>query len=109
MVAKKLPKISIKIPRDEAIKSALVNTAGALILTKASPDEALGDLFSTVQLHQVYDDGMTFIDLIPRKRMKQIKKEYLVVKNDPNFNLEEFVKLHFYAFEHSNAVYHTNP
>lgn len=110
MVAKKIPKISLKIPRDEAIKSALVNTAGALMLTKASPDEALGDLFSTVQLHQVYDDGKTFIDLIPRKRLKQIKKEYLVAKDDPNFDLEEFVRYHFYAFEHAApATYHSDP
>jgi alpha,alpha-trehalase len=109
MVVKKIPKLSIKIPRDEALKSALVSTAGALMLTKASPDEAFGDLFSSVQMHQVYDDGKTFIDLIPRKRVKQIKKEYLVAKDDPNFDLEEFVRYHFYAFEHSTpSTYHTD-
>jgi len=110
MVAKIIPKLSsIKIPREEAIKSALVNTAGALMLTRASPDEALGDLFSQVQQHQVYDDGKTFIDLIPRKRMKQIKKEYLLEREDPRFDLHEFVGRHFYAFQHSTPSYASNP
>ena len=85
----------MKFPRDDAIKSALVNTAGALLLSKDSPDEALGELFLAVQKHQIYDDGKTFVDLIPRGRMKQIKKEYLIEKEDPNFNLHEFVARHF--------------
>ncbi len=108
-MVKKIPKISLKIPREEALKSALVNTAGALMLTKASPDEALGELFADVQTHQIYDDGMTFIDLIPRGRMKQIKKQYELQKNDPDFNLQEFVTRYFYAFEHSTSEYQTNP
>lgn len=108
MVAKKIPKITLKIPRDEQLKSALVNTAGALMLTKSSPDESLGDLFSAVQLHQVYDDGKTFIDLIPRGRIKQIKKEYLLQKNDPHFDLHEFVNRHFYTFEHAAKQYHSD-
>ncbi|MDB5177036.1 MAG: putative periplasmic trehalase [Candidatus Saccharibacteria bacterium] len=113
MVARKIPKLSSikmpRVPREDAIKSALVNTAGALMLTRASPDEALGELFSQVQQHQVYDDGKTFIDLIPRKRMKQIKKEYLLEKQDPNFDLHEFVGRHFYAFQHTSPTYESNP
>lgn len=107
MVAKKIPKIRLKIPRDEQLKSALVNTAGALMLTKSSPDDALGELFSSVQLHQVYDDGKTFIDLIPRGRIRQIKKEYMLEKLDPNFDLHEFVNRHFYAFQHASPTYHS--
>lgn len=109
MGAKKIPRIPLKIPREEALKSALVNTAGALMLTRASPEDALGDLFSQVQLNKVYDDGKTFIDLIPRGRTKQIRKEYLFARQDPNFNLQEFVNRHFYEFEHSAPVYHSNP
>lgn len=107
MVARKIPKIRLKVPRDEQLKSALVNTAGALILTKSSPDESFGDLFSEVQLRQVYDDGKTFIDLIPRGRIRQIKKEYALAKNDPNFDLHEFVNRHFYAFEYAPEEYHS--
>ena len=109
MGAKKIPRLPLKIPREEALKSALVNTAGALMLTRASPEDALGDLFSQVQLNKVYADGKTFIDLIPRGRTKQIRKEYLFAKQDPNFNLHEFVNRHFYEFEHSAPTYHSNP
>ncbi len=108
MVAKKIPKIRLKVPREEQLKSALVITAGALMLTKSSPDDALGELFSAVQLHQVYDDGKTFIDLIPRGRIKQIKKEYELERADPHFDLHEFVNRHFYAFEHSSPLYHSD-
>lgn len=108
MVAKKIPKLKLKVPREEQLKSALVNTAGALMLTKSSPDDALGELFSEVQLHQVYDDGKTFIDLIPKGRIRQIKKEYMLEKQDPNFNLHEFVNRHFYAFQHASPSYHTD-
>ncbi len=110
MVARKLPKLKLKIPRDEQLKSALVNTAGALMLTKASPDDALGDLFTAVQLQKIYDDGMTFIDLVPKKRMTQIKKEYMIRKNDPSFDLHEFVTEHFTSYSYGNEnEYHSNP
>lgn len=108
MVAKKIPKLRLKVPREEQLKSALVVTAGALMLTKSSPDDALGELFSAVQLHQVYDDGKTFIDLIPRGRIRQIKKEYELEKQDPNFDLHEFVNRHFYAFQHTSPSYHSD-
>ncbi len=104
----KIPKIKVNLQPEEAIKSALVSTAGALMLTKASPDEVLGELFDKVQHHQVYDDGKTFVDLIPRKRLKQIKKEYLVEKDDPHFDLQEFVNRHFYEFEHKAPTYFSN-
>lgn len=107
-MVRKIPKIPLKIPQEEALKSALVSTAGALMLAKASPDDALGELFSDVQLRQVYEDGKTFIDLIPKKRMKQIRKEYETAKKDPDFNLHEFVKRHFYAYEHSAVTYHSD-
>lgn len=109
VMVRKIPKIPLKIPREEALKSALVNTAGALMLTKASPDEVLGELFSVVQQHQVYGDGMTFIDLIPNARMKQIKKRYELVKDDPDFDLQEFVTRYFSPYDYQNAEYHTNP
>lgn len=109
MVAKKIPKLkSIKFPRDEAIKSALVNTAGALMMAKASPDEVLGELFAEIQEQRVYNDGKTFVDLIPRSKMKQIKKEYILEKDDPNFDLREFANKHFYAMESGNGEYHSN-
>ncbi len=110
MVAKKIPKlISIKLPRDETIKAALVNTAGALMMTKASPDEVLGELFSAVQEHRVYDDGKTFVDLVPRAKMKQIKKEYILAKDGPDFDLREFANRNFYTLDSNAKEYHSNP
>ena len=101
-------KLQIPVPGDEKIKSALVTTTGTLMRVKKSPDEALGDLFAAVQEQQVYTDGKTFVDLIPKKRAQQIKKEYLLAKGDPNFDLREFVSRHFYEFEHTDATFHTD-
>lgn len=105
----KLKKLSnIGMASEEAVKSALVSTAGALMLTKASPDEVLGELFDVVQQRQVYADGKTFVDLVPKKRLKQIRKEYLLKRDDPDFNLQEFVGQHFYEFEHKAPTYFSN-
>lgn len=109
MVAKKIPKIpTIKLPRDEAIKSALVNTVGALMLTRSSPDEVLGELFWAIQERRIFEDGKTFVDLVPKSKMKQIKKEYILEKNDPNFDLREFTNRHFYEMESKYKEYHSN-
>lgn len=87
----------MKIPGDK-LKSTLVNTVGGLVPTSKSPDEAMSELFAEVQQRKVYDDGKTFVDLVPRRRMKQIQQEYLLEKQDPNFDLREFVTRHFYEF-----------
>ena len=63
-----------------------------------SPDEALGDLFEAVQHNRIYDDGKTFVDLVPRARMRTIQQEYKLARDDPNFDLREFVSRHFYEF-----------
>jgi alpha,alpha-trehalase len=95
----------------DKIKSSLVATAGALLWNNKSPNEGLGDLFSDVQKQQIYADGKTFADLIPRLRVSQIKKEYLLAQKDPNFDLHEFVSRHFYEFDHhqtTDIVTHTS-
>lgn len=91
-------RIPFKIPRDEKLKSALVSTTGALIRTSKSPDEGLGELFEAVQRNRIYDDGKTFVDLIPKTRMRAIQQEYKLARTDPNFDLREFVSRHFYEF-----------
>lgn len=93
----------MKIPKEDKIKSTFVATAGGLLPTAKSPDEALGILFHDVQKSGIYGDGKTFVDLIPLGRMEQIQKEYLLVKNDPDFDLREFLALHFYKY----SVYDT--
>ncbi len=91
-------KIPFKLPRDQKLKSALVATTGTLVRTSKSPDEGLGDLFAAVQKNRIYDDGKTFVDLVPRARMHSIQQEYVLAKDDPNFDLREFVSRHFYEF-----------
>ncbi|HEU4830806.1 MAG TPA: trehalase family glycosidase, partial [Candidatus Saccharimonadales bacterium] len=93
----------------DKIKSALVSTAGQLIRTIKSPDEALGELFSDVQNKRIYSDGKLFADLVPRYKIKQIQQEYNVAKNDPHFDLRDFVGRHFYAVNASKAAYVTDP
>lgn len=87
-----------KLPRQEKLKSALVATTGTLIRVDKSPDEGLGELFDAVQRNKVYDDGKTFVDLVPRGRMKAIQQEYLLQRGDPDFDLRDFVSRHFYKF-----------
>lgn len=78
------------------IKTSLVKTAGILLRTKKGPEELLGELFSDVQSQQIYEDGKTFVDLVPRKRISSIREEYALMKKDPHFDLREFVGRHFY-------------
>ncbi|HEU4716049.1 MAG TPA: trehalase family glycosidase, partial [Candidatus Saccharimonadales bacterium] len=98
----------MKIPGENKLKSTIVATAGGFVPTRKSPDEALGELFEDVQNRRVYGDGKTFVDLIPRRRMKQIQQEYLLAKDDPQFDLRDFVSRHFYEFGHFKGAYHTD-
>jgi alpha,alpha-trehalase len=99
----------MKIPGENKLKTAIVATTGGLIPVSKSPDEALGELFNEVQSQQVYGDGKTFVDLIPRRRMKQIQQEYLLEKKDPHFDLRDFVSRHFYQYGAYENSYHTDP
>ena len=102
MIKKKL-KASV-----DPVKTAVVKTTGVVIPVSKSPDEGLGELFTDVQERQVYADGKTFVDLIPRRRMKHIQQEYLIEKQDPDFDLHEFVNRHFYQFDIGKSTYVTN-
>ena len=98
---------TIKTSSDK-LKTAFVKTTGQLLRSGLSPDEALGELFVDVQQKRVYDDGKTFADLVPRRRMKQIQQEYLLARKDPSFSLPEFVNRHFYEFEPGKSTYVTD-
>lgn len=99
----------VKQTNGDKLKSTFVATAGGLIRPQKSPDEALGVLFGDVQNNRVYEDSKTFADLVPRRRMKQIQQEYLLEKQDPHFDLRDFVNRHFYAFGDAEASYKTDP
>lgn len=93
------------------VKSSLVATTGHLLLTAKSPDDALGELLIDVQHERVYSDGKTFLDLVPKKRMKQLQKEYTLAKQLPDFNLKSFVETYFYepSSTHTNESYVSDP
>lgn len=80
----------------DPLKTALVKTTGLLLKSDKDVDESLGDLLLDVQRLNVYGDGKTFVDLVPARRLKSIREEYALVKEDPEFDLREFVTRHFY-------------
>ncbi len=100
-----------KIINKDKIKTSLVLAAVRLAHSAKSPDESLGDLFSEVQKERIYSDGKTFADLVPRLSNRQIKQEYLLAKQDPHFDLREFVSRHFYKLDtdKSDVTFATNP
>lgn len=52
-------------------------------------------LFIDVQLSQVFPDGKTFCDCIPKNDLDTITHAYLQQKNEPSFNLKKFVLENF--------------
>ncbi|QCT40018.1 alpha,alpha-trehalase TreF [Candidatus Saccharibacteria bacterium oral taxon 955] len=96
-VFKKKPKIIEK--STDKVKTAVVHATGPVTRTQKSPDEVMGRFFDDVQRQQVYPDGKTFVDMVPRKRAKALAKEYQVERQDPDFNLHEFVNRHFYEIQ----------
>ena len=92
----------------QTLKSQAVHHTGVVRrLGVKSPDELLGVLFSDVQKSEVFPDGKTFADLVPKKRARAIYEEYQVAQADPNFDLREFVSRHFYDI--SKTVHHKKP
>ena len=57
------------------LKTALVKTAGFLLSDGKSPEDAFGDLFNEVQTRRIFSDGKTFVDLVTRKRTREIMRE----------------------------------
>ena len=93
----KLPRVKLKSQK-ERVKTGIAMSAGTLMRASKSPDEAFGELFREVQHRNVLGDGKTFVDLVPKKRTRAIRQEYLLARTDPNFNLHEFINRHFYEF-----------
>ncbi len=104
--------MAVKIPKDaiDKVKSSLVSSTGVLLRFQKNRDELLGELLHDVQQRRIYDDGKTFVDLVPAKRLRTIKEEYELLRKDPNFDLRVFVSRHFYdAAASLHEPYETNP
>lgn len=60
-----------------------------------SPDVLMGDLFHDVQVRRIFPDSITFVDMIPPKRLKAILKLYKEQRYDHDFDLDKFVHKYF--------------
>mgnify|MGYP003592295498 CR=1 FL=1 len=94
------PKIVEK--SSDKMKTAVVHATGPISRTAKSPDEALQELFAAVQDAQIYEDGMTFVDMVPKARAKALVKKYLAARHAPDFDLGRFVEDHFEELTNTN-------
>jgi alpha,alpha-trehalase len=51
----------------------------------------VNDLFEDVQMSNVFQDGKTFVDCIPKQTTEFILQQYKAQKNTPGFDLKNFV------------------
>jgi alpha,alpha-trehalase len=59
------------------------------------PEDLLGELFVSVQMAELFEDQKTFADAVPNREPALIVREYEVLKDDPAFDLEAFVRERF--------------
>ena len=62
---------------------------------RQAPDELFGALFRDVQLEQVFADGKTFVDMVPRRGAAAIMADYRARRGAPGFDLRTFVEENF--------------
>lgn len=53
--------------------------------------ESLGELYRDIQLQEIFPDSKFFVDCIPRNDIAVITKAYEQEKNQPGFNLQQFI------------------
>lgn len=59
------------------------------------PDELFGELFRRVQMEQLYPDGKTFVDMIPKRPAAEIMQVYEEEAGTEDFDLKAFVERNF--------------
>ncbi len=55
----------------------------------------LNPLLQDVQMKQIFPDGKTFVDCVPKFSIEEIKNKYEAGKNSNGFNLKEFVFINY--------------
>ena len=70
-------------------------------------DKELEDLLYDVQNSHLYRDDKLFVDLVPRYNTHKIKSEYLLLKDDSNFQLDDFINKHFLSTDASKNIHHS--
>jgi alpha,alpha-trehalase len=62
-------------------------------------------LFEDVQLQQIFADGKTFVDCVPKYSLDEISKKYDLQKETSGFDLKDFVLAHFDLPKQFTTVY----
>lgn len=73
------------------------------------PDLLLGDLFSEVQLHEVFEDGKTFVDCTAKYPYEEIRAAYQNKKDQTDFDLKTFVLQNFNIPESISSNFKSDP
>ena len=71
-----------------ALKSTIIKASAPFNRRPKSPDQVYGQLFVDVQKQRIYEDGKTFVDVVPKGRVKQIQQRYAIQCKNPDFNLQ---------------------
>jgi alpha,alpha-trehalase len=64
-------------------------------IVSTPPDKIYGKLFVDVQMEQVFPDGKTFVDCLPKRKPADIVADYETQKGTPGFDLKKFVLENF--------------
>jgi alpha,alpha-trehalase len=72
------------------------------------PDKIYGKLFVDVQMEQVFPDGKTFVDCVPKRKPADIVTDYEAQKSSPGFDLKKFVLDNFDLPVNPAEAYKTN-
>ena len=88
-----LPLVGFSCRADPNIGTGPAVRAGAERLL--APDELFGALFRRVQLEQIFPDGKTFVDMIPRRSAADIMADYRANHQRETFDLRTFVTENF--------------
>lgn len=104
----KRPKEVIANVASEPIRANVVKIISPVVRRPKGPGEKFGSMFNDIQTQRVFDDSKTFVDLIPNRKPAQIRQSYRMERNDPNFNLQEFINRNFYHSPKKSASYLPN-
>ena len=100
--------------RTEVNKAVDTNSSTVEVIAIAgnqlqTPDVLLGDLFSEVQLHEIFEDGKTFVDCTAKFPYAEIKTAYESEKDQTDFDLKAFVLEHFEVPGSISADFKSDP
>ncbi|MGI9552422.1 MAG: alpha,alpha-trehalase TreF [Aurantibacter sp.] len=87
--------LSCKTDKKAESPATVIETVSTETQSLKTPDELLGELFTDVQLGQVFEDGKTFVDCTAKYPYNTIKEKYQAQKDASDFELKVFVLENF--------------